>query len=114
MKFINFIFKNIDKKTLKLSKILFNTKKLIQSGFYLDFFLKKNIELFIRNVLVYSSNFLGEKYIIENLIKKPIEIFNYKLNNLYFNDNYNYSLFFKQVIFIMVTIASIVYLNILL
>jgi len=41
-----------------------------KSGFYFDFFLKKSLEVLIRNFLVYSSLFFGEKFLIEVLTKK--------------------------------------------
>ena len=45
-------------------------KQAVQSGFYIDFFLKKNLEVFVRNVLVYSAQFMCEKYLIEFFTKK--------------------------------------------
>ena len=51
-----------------------------QAGFFIDFFLKKYIEVFIRNVFVYASLFFGEKYMIEQLTKKT-------LDNFVFNSN---------------------------
>lgn len=41
----------------------------IKSGLYIDFFLKKAAESFIRNVLISGAYVLGEKYIIEYLTK---------------------------------------------
>jgi len=51
-----------------------------QSGFYIDFFLKKIADVCIRNVFIYMSLFFGEKYMIEQLTKKTID-------NLVFNSN---------------------------
>jgi hypothetical protein len=51
-----------------------------QSGFYIDFFLKKFSEVFIRNVFVYSSLFFGEKYMIEHITKRIIDSFIYNSN----------------------------------
>lgn len=48
--------------------------KFCQSGFYLDFFIKKIAEVVVRNLYIYAAQFLGEKYIIEIFTKK---IFNY-------------------------------------
>jgi hypothetical protein len=58
-----------------LFNYLFNQRfiLLIQSGFYIDFFLKKICEVFIKNIFIYSSQFFGEKYIIEVLTKKIID-----------------------------------------
>ncbi len=41
----------------------------IKSGLYIDFFLKKLAESFIRNVLISGAYVFGEKYIIEYLTK---------------------------------------------
>ena len=41
-----------------------------KSGFYFDFFLKKLLEVLIRNFLIYSALFFGEKFLIEILTKK--------------------------------------------
>jgi len=51
-----------------------------QAGFYIDFFFKKIIEVFIRNFFIYTALFFGEKYMIEQLTKKT-------LDNLVFNSN---------------------------
>lgn len=51
-----------------------------QSGFYVDFILKKFSEIFIRNVFVYAALFLGEKYMIEHLTKKIVDSFIYNSN----------------------------------
>jgi hypothetical protein len=56
---------------------------LIQSGFYVDFFFKKLGEIFIRNFLIYTSNYFGEKYFIEILTKKIIDNFIFKNNKLF-------------------------------
>jgi hypothetical protein len=58
---------------LKNITITFKFLRFIQTGFYVDFFFKKLIEIFVRNWLIYSSLFLGEKYIIEFLTKKIID-----------------------------------------
>lgn len=51
-----------------------------QSGFYFDFFFKKSIEVFIRNVFIYSAMFFGEKYMIEYLTKKIVDNFIFNSN----------------------------------
>jgi hypothetical protein len=48
--------------------------RFIQSGLYFDFIIKKVVEIFIKNFLVYSALFFGEKYFIEFITKKIIEI----------------------------------------
>ena len=52
-----------------------------QSGFYIDFFLKKFGEVFIRNIFIYTALFFGEKYMIEQITKKIVDSF-------IFNSNY--------------------------
>ena len=47
----------------------------IKSGFYFDFFLKKTLECFVRNFLIYAALFLGEKFLIEVLTKKILTKF---------------------------------------
>jgi len=51
----------------------FKFSRFCQSGWYIDFFLKKSAEVFIRNVFIYTSLFFGEKYIIEGLTKRVID-----------------------------------------
>lgn len=106
MKFFNFIFNIVDKITLSSKLVVFSNKVLIQSGFYLDFFLKKNLEVFIRNLLIYTAQFFGEKYIIEVLIKKPLELYNYKLYIMLTNSNFNLLNLFKQLLIIFMVLIS--------
>lgn len=64
--------------------------RFFQAGFYFDFFFKKLSELFVRNIFIYTSQFFGEKYMIEFFTKKIITnyiynfINNFNLNNLFF------------------------------
>ncbi len=69
---------------LKFKIVTFSFFRFIQSGLYLDFFLKKLVELFVKNFFIYAAQFLGEKYMIEVLTKKVIDssIFN---SNKFFN-----------------------------
>lgn len=53
--------------------ISFKFSRFCQSGFYIDFFLKKWAEVAIRNVFVYAAQFVGEKFMIETLTKKIID-----------------------------------------
>jgi len=61
-----------------------------QSGFYIDFFLKKLIEVFVRNILIYSAMFFGEKYMIEQLTRKLVDFFLFYSNKKigFFNLSY--------------------------
>lgn len=71
-----------------LKNIMFNFKffRFIQTGLYLDFFLKKIIEIFVKNYLVLTAQFFGEKYMIEYLTKKIID-------SWFFNNNKFFGLF---------------------
>jgi hypothetical protein len=53
--------------------ISFKFYRFVQSGCYFDFFYKKLSEVFVRNVFVYASQFVGEKYMIEVLTKKIVD-----------------------------------------
>lgn len=44
-------------------------EKCLKSGIYIDFFLKKLVESFVRNVFVSAAFIIGEKYIIEHITK---------------------------------------------
>jgi hypothetical protein len=47
--------------------------RFIQTGLFIDFFLKKLIEIFVKNYLVLTAQFFGEKYVIEIITKKIID-----------------------------------------
>jgi len=88
--------------------ITFKFHRFCQSGCYFDFFYKKFSEVFIRNVFVYASQFIGEKYMIEVLTKKIIDnsifLFNKYIgwNNLkYFNFFFNFLIILFYFIFII-------------
>jgi len=66
----------------------------MQSGFFIDFFLKKFIDVIVRNVFIYSGLFFGEKYIIEVLTKTIFDIFICKLNVFFSYRLFNYARFF--------------------
>jgi hypothetical protein len=75
-----------------------------QSGFYIDFFLKKVCDAFIRNVFIFSSIFFGEKYMIEKLTRKIIESFLFRSNKFFGFTLLNFSLF------IYITLTFLFYL----
>lgn len=86
---------------------------LLQGGFYIDFFVKKCSEFFIRNVLIYAALFFGEKYIIEVLTKKIIDSFVFNANKYNTLQNINYSYFFYIILFFFfsfITLLNFVYL----
>jgi hypothetical protein len=72
---------------------------LIQSGFYLDFFLKKIGEIFIKNIFIYTGLFFGEKYLIEVLTKKIEDNYVFNVNVKLFQSTLNYYNFFNIVLF---------------
>lgn len=82
-----------------------------QSGFYIDFMLKKFAEVFIRNVFIYSSLFFGEKYMIEHLTKKIIDNFIFNSNKLVGWTTYNYTWFFY--ISLSMVMYTLIIINIL-
>ena len=61
-----------------------------QSGFYIDFILKKVTEVFIRNVFINAALFLGEKYMIEYITKRTIDLFIFNSNKYVGWTTYNY------------------------
>ena len=65
-----------------------------QSGFYIDFILKKVTEVFIRNVFINAALFLGEKYMIEYITKRTIDLFIFNSNKYVGWTTYNYMWFF--------------------
>ena len=76
----------------------FNFQRFCQSGLYLDFFVKKISEVFVRNVYIYSAQFFGEKYVIEELTKKIFKkIIIYGNKKSVFN-KFLYSHFFIQMV----------------
>ena len=79
---------------LKFPQKRFRWSGRAQSGFYIDFFLKKLADVFIRNVFIYAALFLGEKYMIEYVTKKTVDNFIFNSNKFIGLTNLNYSLFF--------------------
>jgi len=76
----------------------FSFHRYIQSGFYLDFIIKKLSEIFIKNILIYSSIFFGEKFIIEYITKKIIDSYVFNYNKEFYTNNLNYLFYFSQII----------------
>lgn len=86
---------------------------LIQSGLYIDFFCKKLGEVFIRNFLIYTSNYFGEKYFIEVLTKKIIDNFIFKNNRLFGITRLQFFNFFYitvLLVFYIIFIMNIIYI----
>lgn len=99
---------------LKTKMIEFNFFRFIQSGFYIDFIFKKISEYVLRNVLIYSSNFFGEKFIIEFLTKKITDkfIYNYsKISIISFTESkYFIQIMYMVTIFITISVLILIYL----
>lgn len=85
---------------LKNRLIKFKFFRFVQSGFYMDFIVKKISEMFMRNVFIYSSIFFGEKFMIEYLTKKTIDSFLFNSNKFNFL-NLIESKYFLQIITIV-------------
>lgn len=98
---------------LKFKIVTFNFFRFIQSGLYFDFFIKKLVELFVKNVFVYASQFLGEKYMIEYITKKIIDSSIFNTNKfMNFNDLF-YSYYFIQLLsafFYLFTLLNVFFL----
>lgn len=86
----------------------FDFHRFCQSGFYVDFFVKKFGEVFVRNVLIYGAQFFGEKYMIEYLTKRFFESSIWYLNSkLEFNKLY-FNTFFIQIVSTLLYVSSLV------
>jgi uncharacterized protein involved in cysteine biosynthesis len=79
---------------LNFSKKKFKWAGRAQSGFYIDFILKKLAEVFIRNVFINAALFLGEKYMIEYITKKTVDSLIFNSNKFIGWTTYNYRWFF--------------------
>lgn len=88
----------------------FNFHKFCQSGFYLDFFVKKQTEVFLKNIFIYSAQFFGEKYMIELWTKKVFKILVTSVNKTTGVLKLTYSLFFIQILNIFLYIFAIILL----
>lgn len=83
---------------LNFKIVTFNFFRFIQSGLYLDFFLKKIVELFVKNFFIYAAQFLGEKYMIEFLTKKVIDSSIFNTNKVINLIDLFYSNYFIQLL----------------
>ena len=91
--------------------ITFKFHRFCQSGCYFDFFYKKFSEVFIRNIFIYSSQFFGEKYMIEVLTKKIIDQTVFKFNKYIGWNNLKYFNFFFN--FLIILFYSISFFNLI-
>ncbi len=96
---------------LKNNIFKFKFFRFIQSGLYIDFILKNFIEIFLKNFLVYSSIFFGEKFLIEFLTKKIIDNIIFNFNKKKFYDFFEVN-FLNQIVFLfMFTILVLFFIN---
>ena len=80
----------------------FKFLNFFKSGFYIDYFIKKCVEIFIKNILIFSSLFFGEKFFIEFLTKKTIDNLILNLNKTKFSSFFiNYFFFFYSIFFFL-------------
>lgn len=92
----------------------FNFFRFSQTGMYVDFILKQILEYFVRNLLVYTALFFGEKYIIEFLTKKTIDSFVFNSNKLFIFTDLNFHNFFLTIISFIFYLLSFVFLILIL
>jgi len=83
----------------------------IQSGLYMDFFIKKVGEVFVKNFLVYTSNYFGEKYFIEVLTRKLIDNLVFKQNKLFGWTTLHFFNFFYMIIILV--LYSLILINVI-
>jgi len=95
---------------LKNKLFTFNFFRFVQTGLYVDFFIKKFIELFVKNYLVLTAQFFGEKYMIEFLTKKIIDSWFFNNNKLFGFFEFTASTFFVQFISFLFLFLSIIVL----
>lgn len=81
----------------------FKYLNFFKSGFYIDYIIKKVVELLVKNLFIFSSFFFAEKYLIEFLTKKSVDNAMLKLNSFALED-FNFNTFFSLfVIFFLYT-----------
>lgn len=84
--------------------------KFCQSGFYIDFFLKKLTEVFVRNLFIYTAQFFAEKYLIEYFTKNFIVVFIFCVNSIFGVTRLSFTTFFFSFLFFL--LSSIIFLNV--
>ncbi len=86
----------------------FDFHRFCQSGFYVDFFVKKFGEVFVRNILIYGAQFFGEKYMIEHLTKRFFETSIWYWNSKLEFNKLHFNMFFIQVVCAILYISGFV------
>lgn len=75
----------------------FSFFRFSQTGMFIDFIFKQILEYFVRNILIYTALFFGEKYIIEYLTKKTIDSFVFNSNKLLSLSDFSFNDFFVYI-----------------
>lgn len=70
--------------------------RLVQSGFYIDYYLKNIAEYIVRYIFIYMAQFFGEKYLIEILTKFLLNNIIFYFNNLHDQNQLFFITFFVQ------------------
>jgi hypothetical protein len=83
-----------------------------QSGFYIDYIFKKIVDVFIRNIFIFSAIFFGEKYMIEKITRKMVDYFLFKSNKIVGFNVLNYRIFIY--IFLTILFYTLIFFNIFL
>jgi len=87
----------LKKKDLERIDLLVRERILVNKA--LDFFIKKNFEFLIKHIFIYLSLFFAEKYLIEFITKKTIEVLFFFLNKIHNFYSFSISYFFFFTIF---------------
>lgn len=86
---------NLKYRMLRFKIVEFSFIRFVQSGLYVDFFIKKFTEIWLKNTFIFSAQYFGEKYMVEFLTKKIID------SGIYFiNKNINFNNFYLNLYFI--------------
>ena len=93
---------------LKNNLFSFKFFRFIQTGLYVDFFFKKIIEIFVKNYLILTAQFFGEKYIIEFLTKKIIDSWFFNNNKIFGFFELTQTTFFVQFLTFLFFFLSVV------
>ena len=82
-----------------------------QCGFYIDFLIKKISEIFLRNYYVYTSQFFGEKYLVEYITKFFFNFIIFFCSKFLNYNNYYYNIFLYNIV--AVILSSVFLFNLL-
>lgn len=90
-----------------------NFLKCVKNNLYIDYFVKKITEIFLKNYLVLTPMFFGEKYLIEIFTKKFTNTLLFNFFNIFKYKNYSNSYFFSNILtlfFYFLFICNLFYL----